>query len=242
MLVGLTALLIGGLGVAGAVRAWLASRMPVIATLKCLGAPANLIFRVYLLQVMLISSLGVCLGVVLATIAPALALDILGAYITVPLTLSVYPIPLAIAAGFGLVTSFLFALWPLAKAEEVRAAHLFRSLVEMPQGRPRTVYLMMTGAALAALALLAFLATRSLALTVSFVGGCIGALFLTGLGEILDTVDKEGAITALCAGAAGAVSSDPSRITSARCDHRLWTWALGAGCRGALPGQFESPD
>ena len=186
VLVGLTALLIGGLGVAGAVRAWLASRMPVIATLKCLGAPANLIFRVYLLQVMLISSLGVCLGVVLAAIAPALALDILGAYITVPLTLSVYPIPLAIAAGFGLVTSFLFALWPLAKAEEVRAAHLFRSLVEMPQGQPRTVYLMMTGAALATLALLAFLATRSLALTVSFVGGCIGALFLlAALGEIL---------------------------------------------------------
>ena len=81
-------------------------------SLKCLGAPANLIFRVYLLQVMLISSLGVCLGVVLAAIAPALALDILGAYITVPLTLSVYPIPLAIAAGFGLVTSFLLPFGP----------------------------------------------------------------------------------------------------------------------------------
>ena len=45
---------------------------------------------------------------------------------------------------------------------------------------------MMTGGALATLALLAFLATRSLALTVSFVGGCIGALFLlAALGEIL---------------------------------------------------------
>ena len=66
VLVGLTALLIGGLGVAGAVRAWLASRMPVIATLKCLGAPARLIFRIYQLQVMLIASLGVCLGVILA--------------------------------------------------------------------------------------------------------------------------------------------------------------------------------
>ena len=186
VLVGLTALLIGGLGVAGAVQAWLASRMPVIATLKCLGAPAQLIFRVYLLQVMLIASLGVCLGVVVAAVAPALALDILGAYITVPLTLWVYPVPLAIAAGFGLVTSFLFALWPIAKAEEARAAQLFRSLVEMPQGRPRTVYLVMTGVALATLAVLAFLATRNLALTVSFVGGCIAALaLLAGLGEIL---------------------------------------------------------
>ena len=192
VLVGLTALLIGGLGVAGAVRAWLASRMPVIATLKCLGAPARLIFRVYLLQVMLIASLGVCLGVTLAAVAPALALDILGAYITVPLTLSVYPVPLAIAASFGLVTSFLFALWPVAKAEEVRAAHLFRSLVEMPQGRPRTIYLVMTGAALGALALLAFLATRNLALTISFVGGSIAALvLLAGLGELLMRVMRQ---------------------------------------------------
>ena len=192
VLVGLTALLIGGLGVAGAVRAWLASRMPVIATLKCLGAPARLIFRVYLLQVMLIASLGVCLGVILAAVAPALALDILGAYITVPLTLSVYPVPLAIAASFGLVTSFLFALWPVAKAEEVRAAHLFRSLVEMPQGRPRTIYLVMTGAALGALALLAFLATRNLALTVSFIGGSIAALvLLAGLGELLMRVMRQ---------------------------------------------------
>lgn len=192
VLVGLTALLIGGLGVAGAVRAWLASRMPVIATLKCLGAPARLIFRIYLLQVMLIASLGVCLGVILAAMAPALALDVLDAYITVPLTLSVYPVPLAIAAGFGLVTSFLFALWPVAKAEEVRAAHLFRSLVEMPQGRPRTIYLVMTGAALGALALLAFLATRNLALTLSFVGGSIAALaLLAGLGEVLMRVMRK---------------------------------------------------
>ncbi len=192
VLVGLTALLIGGLGIAGAVRAWLASRMPVIATLKCLGAPARLIFRVYLLQVMLVASLGVCLGLVLATLAPAMALDILSRYVTVPLTLSVYPVPLAIAASFGIVTSFLFALWPLAKAEEVRAAHLFRGLVEMPRGRPKTIYLVMTGLALVALALLAFMATRNIDLTLSFVGGSIAALaLLTGLGEILIRVMRQ---------------------------------------------------
>ena len=80
VLVGLTALLIGGLGVAGAVRAWLASRMPVIATLKCLGAPARLIFRTYLLQVMLIAGTGVIAGVVVAAVAPIFAIDLLSSY------------------------------------------------------------------------------------------------------------------------------------------------------------------
>ena len=186
VLVGLTALLIGGLGVAGAVRAWLGSRMPVIATLKCLGAPARLIFRIYLLQVMLIASLGVLLGVAVAAIAPVFAIDLLSSYVTVPIAVSVYPVPLMIAAGFGMVTSFLFALWPLAKAEEVRAANLFRRLNTMPAGRPKTRYIVIALAALGALAGLAFLATRDLRLTASFIGGSLASiLLLAGMGEAL---------------------------------------------------------
>lgn len=186
VLVGLTALLIGGLGVAGAVRAWLGSRMPVIATLKCLGAPARLIFRTYLLQVMLIAGTGVIAGVLVAAIAPVFAIDLLSTYVTVPIAVSVYPLPLLIAAGFGIVTSFLFALWPLAKAEEVRAANLFRRLNTMPDGRPRGIYLAVAALALLALVGLAFAATRDLVLTGSFVGGSIAAIILlAGLGQLL---------------------------------------------------------
>lgn len=186
VLVGLTALLIGGLGVAGAVRAWLGSRMPVIATLKCLGAPARLIFRIYLLQVMLIASMGVMLGLLVAAIAPIFAVDLLSSYVTVPIAVSVYPVPLIIAAGFGMVTSFLFALWPLAKAEEVRAANLFRRLNTMPAGRPKARYMIIAFGALTALAGLAFLATRDLRLTASFIGGSLASiLLLAGLGEAL---------------------------------------------------------
>ena len=142
VLVGLTALLIGGLGVAGAVRAWLASRIDIIATLKCVGAPARLIFRIYLLQVMCIASFGVSAGVVVAAIAPLFAIQILAGYVTVPLDLTVYPVPLLVAAGFGLGTAYMFAVWPLAKAEEVRAADLFRRLVAIPEGRPKPAYLL----------------------------------------------------------------------------------------------------
>ena len=186
VLVGLTALLIGGLGVAGAVRAWLGSRMPVIATLKCLGAPARLIFRTYLIQVMLIAGLGVCLGVVVAAIAPVFAIDLLSSYVTVPIAVSVYPLPLVVAAGFGMATSFLFALWPLAKAEEVRAANLFRRLNSIPGGRPKPRYLAIAATALLALSGLALVATRDLQLTLIFILGSLATiLLLGGLGELL---------------------------------------------------------
>ena len=178
VLVGLTALLIGGLGVAGAVRAWLGSRMPVIATFKCLGAPARLVFRIYLLQVMMVASLGVGLGVIVAAVAPVFAIDLLSSYVTVPIAVSVYPLPLLVAAGFGMVTSFLFALWPLAKAEEVRAANLFRRLNSMPGGRPKPEHLVTALASLLGLAALAFVATRDLVLTLIFNAGSLAAIGL----------------------------------------------------------------
>lgn len=186
VLVGLTALLIGGLGVAGAVRAWLTSRMPVIATLKCLGAPSRLIFRIYLLQVMSIAMIGVIAGIMVGAIAPLFAIDVLSSYVTVPLDITLYPRPLLIAAGFGIGTSFLFALWPLAKAEDVRAAHLFRSLNDMPGGLPKKSYIIISLLAIAALSVLAFLATGNLLMTVSFIGGSILSLFLlAALGDAM---------------------------------------------------------
>ena len=186
VLVGLTALLIGGLGVAGAVRAWLASRIDIIATLKCVGAPARLIFRIYLLQVMCIASIGVSAGVVVAAIAPLFAIQILAGYVTVPLDLTIYPVPLLVAAGFGLGTAYLFAVWPLAKAEEVRAADLFRRLVAIPEGRPKPAYLLSMLAAAGGLALLALIATRDIKITSGFIGGSLAALLLLSiLGHVL---------------------------------------------------------
>ena len=52
-LIGLCALLVGGLGVSGAVRGYLTGKITHIATMKCLGAPGRLIFTAYLLQVLL---------------------------------------------------------------------------------------------------------------------------------------------------------------------------------------------
>jgi putative ABC transport system permease protein len=80
----------------------------------------------------------------------------------------------------------LFALWPLAKAEEVRAANLFRRLNTIPAGHPKPKYILAAIAALAVLVMLAFLATRDLLLTFSFIGGSMAAIvLLAGLGEVL---------------------------------------------------------
>jgi putative ABC transport system permease protein len=55
-LVGLTALVTGGVGVANAVRAFLDSKRTVIATFKCLGAPGGFVTLVYLIQILAIAA------------------------------------------------------------------------------------------------------------------------------------------------------------------------------------------
>ena len=181
ILVGLTALLIGGLGVGSAVRAWLTSRMGVIATLKCLGAPSILIYRIYLLQIMAIAGIGVVIGIAIAAIAPAATASILSQYIAVPPVIAIFPKPLAIAGAFGLLTAFIFTLLPLSRARGVRASQLFRALITPPTGMPPFAVLLRIILAGIALTVLALLATADTRLTFGFIGGAIGALGLLAL-------------------------------------------------------------
>ena len=61
-LVGLTALVVGGVGVANAVSSFVDLKRPAIATLKCLGAPNGVVFRIYLIQILLLAGLGIAIG------------------------------------------------------------------------------------------------------------------------------------------------------------------------------------
>ena len=69
-LVGLTALLVGGVGVANAVKHYLDRRRNMIATLKSLGATGGRVFAIYLIEVMLLAAIGAVIGLVVGAILP----------------------------------------------------------------------------------------------------------------------------------------------------------------------------
>ncbi|HUH84417.1 MAG TPA: ABC transporter permease, partial [Stellaceae bacterium] len=69
-LVGLTALLVGGVGVGNAVRGYLGGKVATIATLKCLGAPGRLIFATYLAQILALAAFGIAVGLMLGALTP----------------------------------------------------------------------------------------------------------------------------------------------------------------------------
>ena len=125
-LVGLTALLMGGIGVANGVDAWLAARAETLAILRCLGASARLVFAVCLLQVAVLATGGIVLGLAIGALGPVLASRWLGGILPIPLAIGVYPAPLALAAAYGALTAGAFALWPLGRAALAPGAALFR--------------------------------------------------------------------------------------------------------------------
>jgi len=147
-LAGLTALLVGGIGVATGVRGWLAARARSIATLRCLGASSGLILRSYLLQVLALAGLGILAGLLLGYGAAAAAAQALAGSLPVPPRLTLYPAPLALAALYGLMTALVFGLWPLGRAARIPGAALFRDAVQ-PAGRFPGKGILLANAALA---------------------------------------------------------------------------------------------
>lgn len=181
-LAGMTALLVGGLGIALATAGYLGGKGETIATLKCLGAPSRLVFRVYLLQVLALAALGVALGLALGQAAPLLLRFVPDGVLPVEAAAGFYPLPLLIAAGCGLLVALAFTVWPLARARDVSPAGLFRDLVAPARRWPRAADLGLLAASLAGLAALAVLGVASHAVGAAFVGvAAVGALLLAGL-------------------------------------------------------------
>jgi putative ABC transport system permease protein len=154
-LVGLTALVVGGVGVANAVRAFLDSKRTVIATLKCVGAPASVVVMVYLIQITLVASVGILIGLALGAIAPPITASYLAGILPISTEATLYPRALLLAALFGILVTLAFAILPLGHARRVPATALFREQGFETRGLPSWPYLLATALALAALAALA---------------------------------------------------------------------------------------
>ncbi|WP_299649699.1 ABC transporter permease [uncultured Tateyamaria sp.] len=185
VLVGLSGLAVGGVGVSAAVRAYLAGKTSVIATLRTLGAERSTIFQTYFIQIGALSLLGIVIGLGLGALVPIALAPVIEARLPIPASFALYPVPLIEAAIYGLLTAFVFTLWPLARAEDVRAATLFRDALDKARLLPRAGYLLWIAAGLGALIGLAGVFSGTWRLTLWTAGGIAFALGLLALAATL---------------------------------------------------------
>ena len=156
-LVGLTALLVGGVGVANAVKSHLDRKRDVIATLKSLGATGSRVFAIYLIEVLIVAAFGAVIGLGLGAALPFGIAAIFAAIIPLPIAAALHPGELALALLYGLLTALTFALWPLGRIHDVPVSMLFRDEVAPERRWPRPGVIIATALALAVLAALAVL-------------------------------------------------------------------------------------
>ncbi|MDE0310376.1 MAG: FtsX-like permease family protein [Acidiferrobacterales bacterium] len=126
-LAGLTTLLIGGVGVSNAIRAYMDTRLSTIAILKCVGASQRLVFRIYLTQILLLSGVGIALGMTFGTALSLVSGTIIANLYSVPIAYSFSLYIAMIIITYGMLTAILFTLWPLACALNTMPSALFRN-------------------------------------------------------------------------------------------------------------------
>ena len=125
-LVGLAALLLGGIGVASGVHAFVLRKIDTVAVLRCLGATSGQVLTIYAAQAALMglvgAAAGALLGIGIQMLLPSVMRDVL------PVDVRVRPEPAAIlfGLGVGLWVALAFALRPLVALRRVSPLQALR--------------------------------------------------------------------------------------------------------------------
>lgn len=190
-LVGLVSLLVGGIGVANAVRGYLSARAQAVAAMKCVGASSRLIITAYLMQVLILAAAGCVIGSVAAVGVTSFGSAFLADTFKLAVSGSVQFPALLTASAFGLLTAVLFSVGPLAAAGAVAPSRLFRGYA-VPLSVHYTLRRSLVVLGLcAALALLVWAVTADMMITAGFVAASgIGAALFLGMGAAIGALAR----------------------------------------------------
>lgn len=188
-LVGLAALVIAGIGIAGGVSSYLDARRGSIATLKVLGASSRDIVRIYAMQIAVAALVGSAAGLATGVLVTPILGSSLEGLLPVEGGFVIEPAPLLLAGAYGLLVAFAFAAAPLLRARTFPAMALMRSGIA-PLSRDRRA-LIATGAGIVAICALALLTTDQPVLSGGFLLGAGGALVaLAALGLLIQFIAR----------------------------------------------------
>lgn len=172
-LVGLTSLLVGGVGIANAVSTFIDKRRKVIATMKSIGATSRMVLGIFLAEILAVAAVGVGIGLALGMLAPFVLDALFGDMLPIAAEMTVTPLSIVSALIYGFGVALLFALWPLGRVERVSASMLFRDEVAPAGVLPSRWVMLSTLGIAAALIGFAMLTSDSKLIAVYFSVGLV---------------------------------------------------------------------
>ncbi|MEO9971663.1 MAG: FtsX-like permease family protein [Hyphomonadaceae bacterium] len=196
-LIGIAALIAGGVGIAQASSAFLETRMPSIAAFKALGAEASTLRAAYFIQLTALALIGAVIGIVLGAMTPFLIAAVAGDQIPLPNILRIYPLPLLRALVLGLLSAAIFALPPLGRARATPPAALFRSLgSETLEKTPRPERILAGLAAIALIVVSVLTSQTPMVTGILLVGASLAWLVLIGMAHLIRFFARRASATA----------------------------------------------
>ncbi|MCH2156822.1 MAG: ABC transporter permease [Opitutales bacterium] len=129
-LVGFIALLLGGVGIAGTVQAYLTEKRDTVAILRCLGSSAGWASQVFLVQVMGIALIGAAMGALLGVLVQTVLPRMLGDWLPVDIEYFVNVPSILAGVGFGALIALLFAIYPLLPLRRISPLRALRASIQ----------------------------------------------------------------------------------------------------------------
>lgn len=182
-LIGLSSLLIGGIGIANGMRAYFQTRMTTIAIFKATGLSLGRIRAIYLWQIFGIGMAGTLLGLAAGISLPYMAAPFIQPMLPFTINVSLGLKEIAVPVSFGLLTAFIFSLWPLGEAEKTSPLLLLRNMAGMESQRPGLHIILSLLPLVTLLGLIIIFSSENKIFSLAFLIGaalCFGFFFLTG--------------------------------------------------------------
>ena len=125
-IVGLIALLLGGIGVASGVHAFVMRKIDPVAILRCVGATSWQVLTIYAVQAGVMGLVGAAAGVLLGLGIQFAMPQVLHDFLPVDVDLHLAPRPIVLGLAIGVWVALLFALRPLVALRRVSPLQALR--------------------------------------------------------------------------------------------------------------------
>jgi len=124
--IGLVALLLGGIGVASGVNAFVMRKIDTVAILRCLGATSRQVLAIYLLQAAVMGLVGAAIGALLGIALQFGLPNVLSDFLPVDVNVTAEPSAVGMGLLVGLWVALAFALRPLVALRNVSPLQTLR--------------------------------------------------------------------------------------------------------------------
>ncbi len=177
-IVGLIALLLGGIGVASGVNAFVTRKIETVAVLRCVGATSGQVLGIYVLQASVMGFLGAAMGAVLGVAIQFGLPLVLKDFLPVDVSVALDPKALLTGLGIGVWVALVFALRPLLGLRRVSPLQALRRDADaLDRARARDMPTQLVNVALVGSVLaLSFQRAGSLRRGAGFAGGIAGSM------------------------------------------------------------------